>query len=86
MRHHLGHDRLHVVGLLDAVAEDLHILVLLPRYVLAFQGAVIEPRGAGVGPGHVQGSVPRVERVRPGQVEGVPGQSTGGMAGQPIGE
>ena len=77
-----GHrHRLSSAGLLDAVAQNLHVLVLLTRNVLSVQGAVFEPRGTVVRSGYVQGSVPWVERVRSGEVEGVPGQSAAGMAG-----
>lgn len=87
MRDQRGHrHRLSNARLLDAVAQDLHILVLLSRNVLAIQRTAFESRGTGVETGHVQGSVPRMERVRSGEVEGVPCQSTAGMAGQPIRE
>ncbi|KOX78644.1 hypothetical protein WN51_07505 [Melipona quadrifasciata] len=76
-----GHrHRLSGAGLLDAVAQNLHVLVLLTRNVLSVQGAVFESRGTVVRSGYVQGSVPWVERVRSGEVEGVPGQSAAGMA------
>lgn len=75
MRDEHGHrHRLRDVRLLYAVAEDLHVLILLAGYVLAVQGtAAVESRGTGVRSGYVERSVPRMERVRPGQVEGVPG-------------
>lgn len=59
-----GHcHRLRGAGLLDAVAQDLHVLLLLSRNILAVQRAAIESRGTAVRPGRVQGRVPRMERV-----------------------
>lgn len=87
MRDQRGHrHRLSNARLLDAVAQDLHVLILLSRNVLPVQRTAFESRGTGVETGHVQGSVPRMKRVRSGEVEGVPCQSTAGMAGQPVGE
>lgn len=87
MRDQRGHrHRLSNARLFDAVAQDLHVLILLSRNVLPVQRTAFESRGTGVETGHVQGSVPRMKRVRSGEVEGVPCQSTAGMAGQPVGE